>query len=585
MKRSSNRAATAAADSLGEPGLDLDRKGTVEGRPREAGRIHAEAAGAGYPSLDATTPTIAVASERSDRIRTSIQRTGALHKFAELPEQDGATEDHRRGRQGSSKLPLRPGPSASTLMCRPCLTVTYYRATVDHWRHHGEAGGAAACPESLLPGPAIFSCHAGGHHAQVHWAAMEDSRTRIVHLHDGRDRDHADNHGTRIVLLDRGGGPWTSFEPCSWPPGPELRRVGTSFGVPGVAVAAVDMIRRRVAGSMCVAAGRARPTRRSSAATASAISTWTAIRRCRCATWRCWSTRCGRGAGRAAPISSTGSSICELAPRSPTSTAVASRSHRRGPDVPGLRQLRAVLPGHRGSVGVAGGRRRRLGVHPRAGLRRRAGGRAGSLAAAAGSARLAGRDRVDRPAPQRRAAGPDPRRAARRAIGRELGLGRAIGRPAGCRPGPRGLAQGTHVTASPAAALRPLAESATATASAGGTGSARRDGHHVDPFAARPDPGQRRAGRRRRATARRAPPLGGRRRPDRRPRRASPGARASCSAATSAATRTVPTSSTETASPGSTSSSFASRTWSTPSTPRAPTAPTWRAATRSAPSA
>lgn len=87
---------------------------------------------------------------------------------------------------------------------------------------------------------------------QVHWSAVADLRTRVVHLHGGQDRDHAANARTCVVIVDRG--PWTSFEALFRATWPELRCVGTGFGQPGVAVAAVDMIRRRVVGSMCVAA-------------------------------------------------------------------------------------------------------------------------------------------------------------------------------------------------------------------------------------------------------------------------------------------------------------------------------------------
>ncbi|HWO23948.1 MAG TPA: FHA domain-containing protein [Kofleriaceae bacterium] len=73
-----------------------------------------------------------------------------------------------------------------------------------------------------------------------------------MHLHDGQDRDHADNGRTKVVILNRM--PRPSFEALFRATWPELRRIGMSFDKPGVAVAAVDVIRRRVAGSLCVAA-------------------------------------------------------------------------------------------------------------------------------------------------------------------------------------------------------------------------------------------------------------------------------------------------------------------------------------------
>jgi FHA domain len=81
---------------------------------------------------------------------------------------------------------------------------------------------------------------------------VADLRTRIVHLHDGQDRDHARNTCTGILILDKL--PRASFEVLFRATWPELRRIATSFGQPGIAVAAVDMTRRGVAGSLCVAA-------------------------------------------------------------------------------------------------------------------------------------------------------------------------------------------------------------------------------------------------------------------------------------------------------------------------------------------
>lgn len=74
----------------------------------------------------------------------------------------------------------------------------------------------------------------------------------MVHLHAGQDRDHAENTRTGVIIVDRV--PRAPFEALFLTTWPELRRIATSFGQPGVAVAAVDMTRRRVSGSLCVAA-------------------------------------------------------------------------------------------------------------------------------------------------------------------------------------------------------------------------------------------------------------------------------------------------------------------------------------------
>jgi len=73
-----------------------------------------------------------------------------------------------------------------------------------------------------------------------------------VHLHDGQDRDHAENSCTRVLIVDKV--PRPSFEALFLTTWAELRRIATSFSLPGVAVAAVDMSRRRVSGSLCIAA-------------------------------------------------------------------------------------------------------------------------------------------------------------------------------------------------------------------------------------------------------------------------------------------------------------------------------------------
>jgi hypothetical protein len=85
-------------------------------------------------------------------------------------------------------------------------------------------------------------------------------RTRIVSLEDGQDRREAQNLRTGVVLSDesRGAGrglPFRELFTAAWS---EMRRVVQAFDQPGIAVVAVDSIKKRVAGSMCLAAKQGR---------------------------------------------------------------------------------------------------------------------------------------------------------------------------------------------------------------------------------------------------------------------------------------------------------------------------------------
>ena len=81
---------------------------------------------------------------------------------------------------------------------------------------------------------------------------MGAHRTRIVHLDDGQDRRQAQNLRTGILLSDRDASlPFRDLFTSAWP---EMRRVVVAFDQPGVAVVAIDTMKRRIAGSMCLAA-------------------------------------------------------------------------------------------------------------------------------------------------------------------------------------------------------------------------------------------------------------------------------------------------------------------------------------------
>lgn len=90
---------------------------------------------------------------------------------------------------------------------------------------------------------------------------MGQMRSRIIHLVDGQDRSDARNLRTSVLV--RGDTPavpvrldYASLFAIAWP---DLRRLVLGFGEPGVAVVAVDLVKRRVAGTLALAArvGRA----------------------------------------------------------------------------------------------------------------------------------------------------------------------------------------------------------------------------------------------------------------------------------------------------------------------------------------
>jgi hypothetical protein len=77
-------------------------------------------------------------------------------------------------------------------------------------------------------------------------------KTRIVSLEDGQDRREAQNLRTGVVISDRETGlPFRDLFESAWS---EMRRIVMAFDQPGVAVVAVDAIKKRVAGSLCLAA-------------------------------------------------------------------------------------------------------------------------------------------------------------------------------------------------------------------------------------------------------------------------------------------------------------------------------------------
>ena len=77
-------------------------------------------------------------------------------------------------------------------------------------------------------------------------------KTRIVSLEDGQDRREAQNLRTGVVVSDREAGlPFRELFTAAWP---EMRRIVLAFDQAGVAVVAVDAMKKRVAGSMCLAA-------------------------------------------------------------------------------------------------------------------------------------------------------------------------------------------------------------------------------------------------------------------------------------------------------------------------------------------
>jgi FHA domain len=95
---------------------------------------------------------------------------------------------------------------------------------------------------------------------QVKILGVGDLRSRVIHLADGQDRADARNLRTGVVV--QGEEPmvpaarFAELFRIAWP---ELRRMLIGFAQPGVAVVAVDSVRRRVAGTLALAAqiGRA----------------------------------------------------------------------------------------------------------------------------------------------------------------------------------------------------------------------------------------------------------------------------------------------------------------------------------------
>jgi hypothetical protein len=77
-------------------------------------------------------------------------------------------------------------------------------------------------------------------------------KTRIVSLEDGQDRREAQNLRTGVLVSDRDAGlPFRELFAAAWS---EMRRIVLAFDQAGVAVVAVDALKKRVAGSMCLAA-------------------------------------------------------------------------------------------------------------------------------------------------------------------------------------------------------------------------------------------------------------------------------------------------------------------------------------------
>lgn len=296
-----------------------------------------------------------------------------------------------------------------------------------------------------------------------------------MHLHDGQDRDHADNSHTRVVLVDRG--PWTSFEAMFLTTWSELRRIGTSFGTPGVAVAAVDMLRRRVAGSMCVAA---KPDHANSAIIGRHSQCDLFLDGDPALSLRHLAVLVHPLRARGGP---SGTDIVYRIVDLRTGTAFTNEHGRR---------LEAVTA--EGPMFLACGNYALFFLvtgDPSAWPERAADAWAGIPERVYVGEQEAEPDRWQRrrdrrawagaiaPTDQHRSAALRARTSDERPAERS-GASSGAAVPSGDRraadQGRGGLAQGTHVTAAPAAALRPLAESATATASASGSGSARRDG-------------------------------------------------------------------------------------------------------------
>ncbi len=75
--------------------------------------------------------------------------------------------------------------------------------------------------------------------------------TRIVRLEGGQQREQADNTDTVVVSMDRPAA--CPFETLFLLHYDAIRATVTSFGRPGVAIVAIDLSSRKVAGSICVA--------------------------------------------------------------------------------------------------------------------------------------------------------------------------------------------------------------------------------------------------------------------------------------------------------------------------------------------
>jgi len=85
-----------------------------------------------------------------------------------------------------------------------------------------------------------------------------DLRSRVIHLVDGQDRAGARNQRTG-VLIGEAAPPPTKFAELFRLAWPDLRRLLLGFAQPGVAIVAVDTVKKRVAGTLGLAAqiGRA----------------------------------------------------------------------------------------------------------------------------------------------------------------------------------------------------------------------------------------------------------------------------------------------------------------------------------------
>jgi hypothetical protein len=81
---------------------------------------------------------------------------------------------------------------------------------------------------------------------------VEGLKTRIVRLDGGQRREHAENTRTGVMVVDQM--PKASFHNLFKLCYADIRKVCESFALPGVAVVAVDISRKRMAGSLCIAA-------------------------------------------------------------------------------------------------------------------------------------------------------------------------------------------------------------------------------------------------------------------------------------------------------------------------------------------